>query len=169
MSIKAREADTCFTFFITTYIVQSRQGYNRSRTALSSLKLRKSLLIKLNLSLKSYDYFKCSFSKFKFFFIVTWCSKLMWTTVVLWILMSSFFYMVTGCSKLMWTTVVLWTLIISFLYSHMVFQVDVDHSGTLDFDEFFDLLTSMMSSWEPAEDLGTKFTADHCFSILCSS
>ena len=51
----------------------------------------------------------------------------------------------------------------------MVFQVDVDHSGTLDFDEFFDLLTSMMSSWEPAEDLGTKFTADHCFSILCSS
>ena len=61
MSIKAREADTCFTFFITTYIVQSRQGY-----------------------------FKCSFCKFKFF-----------------------------------------------SYCHMVFQVDVDHSGTLDFDEFF--------------------------------
>jgi hypothetical protein len=26
----------------------------------------------------------------------------------------------------------------------------------LDFDEFYELLTSMMSSWEPAEDLGMQ-------------
>jgi hypothetical protein len=40
-------------------------------------------------------------------------------------------------------------------------QVDVDHSGSLDFDEFYELLTSMMSSWEPAEDLGMQLFEPH--------
>ena len=34
------------------------------------------------------------------------------------------------------------------------FQVDVDHSGTLDFDEFFSLMSNMMSGWDPQSDLG---------------
>ena len=114
MSIKAREADTCFTFFITTYIVQSWQGYKRSRTALSSLKLWKSLLIKLNLSLKSYDYFKCSFSEFKFF---SYCHMVFQVDV-------------DHSGTLDFDEFI-------FLYGHRVFQVDVDHSGTLDFDNFF--------------------------------
>jgi len=33
-------------------------------------------------------------------------------------------------------------------------QVDVDHSGTLDFEEFFDLMSSMMCGWDPRTDLG---------------
>ena len=33
-------------------------------------------------------------------------------------------------------------------------QVDVDHSGTLDFEEFFSLMSSMMSGWDPQSDLG---------------
>lgn len=32
--------------------------------------------------------------------------------------------------------------------------MDVDHSGTLDFDEFFDLMSTMMGGWEPDEELG---------------
>ena len=45
-----------------------------------------------------------------------------------------------------------------------VLEVDVDHSGSLDFDEFFDLLTSMMSSWEPIEYLG--FCPNQLFSQI---
>eukprot|EP00092_Neocalanus_flemingeri_P032674 GFUD01035539.1.p1 GENE.GFUD01035539.1~~GFUD01035539.1.p1 ORF type:complete len:451 (+),score=169.82 GFUD01035539.1:105-1457(+) len=39
-------------------------------------------------------------------------------------------------------------------------QVDVDHSGTLDFDEFFCLMSSMMSGWDPQSDLGA------CWQVL---
>eukprot|EP00091_Calanus_sinicus_P012370 TRINITY_DN27929_c0_g1_i1.p1 TRINITY_DN27929_c0_g1~~TRINITY_DN27929_c0_g1_i1.p1 ORF type:complete len:159 (-),score=54.35 TRINITY_DN27929_c0_g1_i1:93-569(-) len=37
-------------------------------------------------------------------------------------------------------------------------QVDVDHSGTLDFEEFFSLMSSMMSGWDPESDLGACWT-----------
>jgi len=39
-------------------------------------------------------------------------------------------------------------------------QVDVDHSGTLDFDEFFSLMSRMMSGWDPESDLGA------CWGVL---
>ena len=38
-------------------------------------------------------------------------------------------------------------------------QVDVDHSGTLDFGEFFVLMAPTMSGWEPEADLGECWRA----------
>ena len=38
-------------------------------------------------------------------------------------------------------------------------QVDVDHSGTLDFGEFFVLMAATMSGWEPGADLGECWRA----------
>jgi len=38
-------------------------------------------------------------------------------------------------------------------------KVDVDHSGALDFDEFFNLMSDMMCGWEPREDLGICWRA----------
>lgn len=35
-----------------------------------------------------------------------------------------------------------------------IIKVDVEHNGTLDFDEFFDLMTSLMTGWNPEQDLG---------------
>ena len=38
-------------------------------------------------------------------------------------------------------------------------RVDVDHSGTLDFEEFFSLMSGMMSGWDPVSDLGVCWRA----------
>ena len=38
-------------------------------------------------------------------------------------------------------------------------QVDVDHSGTLDLEEFFCLMSGMMSGWDPEADLGVCWRA----------
>ena len=35
-----------------------------------------------------------------------------------------------------------------------IIKVDVEHNGTLDFDEFFDFMTSLMTGWNPEQDLG---------------
>ena len=42
-------------------------------------------------------------------------------------------------------------------------QVDVDHSGTLDFEEFFDLMSSMMGGWDPVTDLGNTVCSNIIF------
>ena len=42
-------------------------------------------------------------------------------------------------------------------------QVDVDHSGTLDFEEFFDLMSSMMGGWDPVTDLGNTVCSKNIF------
>ena len=39
-----------------------------------------------------------------------------------------------------------------------IIKVDVEHNGTLDFDEFFDLMTSLMTDWNPEQDLGRAQT-----------
>ena len=38
----------------------------------------------------------------------------------------------------------------------IVLEVDVDHSGTLDFEEFFTLMSQMMGGWDPVADLGSE-------------
>jgi len=38
-------------------------------------------------------------------------------------------------------------------------KVDVDHSGTLDFEEFFTLMSQMMGGWDPVADLGLCWRA----------